>query len=107
MSIPFDGFTPTLIVGSSSTVDMTGYNSLEIQNGADVVLDTTKLTTTTLPAQGTFGYVIANFSGPLQVSLSLSNGGKVGGYAKYKFASFGTQNWASRFYFDGTDLILV
>jgi hypothetical protein len=43
----FDGFAPTLTVSSNSVVNLDGYRSLKIENGAAVSLDATKLTTIT------------------------------------------------------------
>lgn len=108
----FDGFTPTLTVSSNSLVNLDGYHSLKIENGAAVILDTTKLTTNTLPLSGVSGYIIANFSNR-KSSLSLSNGGRVGGSPTFLLSSFGisgglnTPAWCACWYFDGTNLNLV
>ena len=37
----FDGFMPTLTVSSNSVVNLDGYHSLKIENGAAVILDAT------------------------------------------------------------------
>jgi len=108
----FDGFTPTLTVSSNSVVNLDGYHSLKIEHGATVILDSTKLTTNTLPLTGTSGYVIANFSNS-RCSISLSNGGLVGGSPTFLLSRFGTEGglkspgWCARWYFDGTNLNLV
>ena len=68
----FDGFTPTLTVSSNSVVNLDGYHSLIIENGAAVILDATKLTPDTLPLSGASGYIIGNFSNSRR-SISLSN----------------------------------
>jgi hypothetical protein len=108
----FDGFTPTLTVSSNSVVNLDGYHSLKIENGAAIILDTTKLAVVSLPQSGMFGYVIANFSNS-KCSISLSNHGLVGGSPTFLLSSFGTKGglksaaWCARWYFDGTNLNLV
>ena len=108
----FDGFTPTLTVSSNSLVNLDGYRSLKIENGAAIILDTTKLAIVSLPQSGVFGYVIANFSNS-RCSILLSNGGLVGGSPKFLLSSFGISGglnatgWSAHWYFDGTNLNLV
>jgi hypothetical protein len=108
----FDGFTPTLTVSSNSIVNLDGYRSLKIENGAAVILDTTKLAVVSLPRSGVFGYVVANFSNS-KCSLSLSNHGLVGGSPTFLLSSFGksggenSHGWCARWYFDGQNLNLV
>ena len=108
----FDGFTPTLTVSSNSFVNLDGYYSLKIENGAAIILDTTKLGIVSLPKSGVFGYVIANF-GNSRCSILLSNGGLVGGSPKFLLSSFGISGglnapgWSAHWYFDGTNLNLV
>jgi hypothetical protein len=108
----FDGFIPTLTVSSNSVVSLDGYHSLKIENGAAVILDATKLTTNTLPLSAASGYIIANFSNS-KCSVSLSNGGLIGGSPTFLLSSFGTSGglkgpgWCARWYFDGTNLNLV
>jgi hypothetical protein len=108
----FDGFTPTLIASSNSIVNLAGYHSLKIENGAAIILDTTKLAAVLLPQSGVFGYVIANFSNS-RCSLSLSNHGLVGGSPTLLLSGFGKSaglkdpGWCARWYFDGTNLNLV
>jgi hypothetical protein len=108
----FDGFMPTLTVSSNSVVNLDGYHSLKIENGAAVILDATKLATVSLPQSGVFGYVIANFSNS-KCSISLSNHGLVGGSPTFLLSSFGTSGglrspgWSARWYFDGQNLNLV
>jgi hypothetical protein len=108
----FDGFTPTLVVSSNGVVNLDGYHSLKIENGAAVILDATKITTSTLPLSGASGYIIANFSNS-RCSISLSNGGLVGSSPTLLLSSFGTSGgvkgaaWCARWYFDGTNLNLV
>jgi hypothetical protein len=108
----FDGFTPTLTVSSNSVVNLDGYHSLKIENGAAIILDTTKLAIVSLPRSGVFGYVIANFSNS-RCSIRLSNGGQVGGSPTFLLSSFGKSGggnipaWCARWYFDGTNLNLV
>jgi hypothetical protein len=108
----FDGFTPTLTVSSNSVVNLDGYHSLKIENGAAIILDTTKLAIVSLPKSGVFGYVIANFSNS-RCSILLSNGGLVGGFPKFLLSSFGisgglnTPGWSAHWYFDGQNLNLV
>jgi len=108
----FDGFTPTLTVSSNSVVNLDGYRSLKIENGAAIILDTTKLGIVSLPKSGVFGYVIANF-GNSRCSILLSNGGLVGGSPKFLLSSFGISGglnapgWSAHWYFDGTNLNLV
>jgi hypothetical protein len=108
----FDGFTPTLTVSSNSVVNLDGYHSLKIENGAAVILDATKLTTNTLPLSDAFGYIIANFSNS-RCSISLSNRGLVGGSPTFLLSSFGKSGgvnipgWCARWYFDGQNLNLV
>jgi len=108
----FDGFTPTLTVSSNSVVNLDGYHSLKIENGAAVILDTTKLAVVSLPRSGVFGYVIANFSNS-RCSILLSNGGLVGGSPKFLLSSFGISGglnapgWSANWYFDGQNLNLV
>jgi hypothetical protein len=89
----FDGFTPTLTVSSNSVVNLDGYHSLKIENGAAVILDATKLAVVSLPQSGVFGYVIANFSNS-RCSLSLSNHGLVGGSPTFLLSSFGKSGGA-------------
>jgi hypothetical protein len=108
----FDGFTPTLVVSSNGVVNLDGYHSLKIENGAAVILDAKRLTTNTLPLSGASGYIIGNFSNS-KCSISLSNGGLVGGSPTFLLSSFGTSgglkgpSWCARWYFDGTNLNLV
>jgi hypothetical protein len=108
----FDGFTPTLTVSSNSVVNLDGYHSLKIENGAAIILDTTKIATVSLPQSGGFGYVIANFSNG-KCSISLSNHGLVGGSPTFLLSSFGksgglkSPGWCARWYFDGQNLNLV
>jgi hypothetical protein len=108
----FDGFTPTLTVSSNSVVNLAGYRSLKIENGAAIILDVTKLTTNTLPLTGASGYIIANFSNS-KCSVSLSNGGQVSGSPTFLLSSFGisggvkSPGWYARWYFDGTNLNLA
>jgi hypothetical protein len=108
----FDGFTPTLTVSSNSVVSLDGYHSLKIENGAAVILDTTKLEVVSMPQSGVFGYVIANFSNS-KCSISLSNHGLVGGSPTLLLSGFGKsaglkdRGWCARWYFDGKNLNLV
>jgi hypothetical protein len=108
----FDGFTPTLTVSSNSLVNLDGYRSLKIEDGAAIILDTAKLAVVSLPQSGLFGYVIANFSNS-RCSIRLSNGGLVGGAPTFLLSSFGksggenSPGWCARWYFDGTNLNLV
>jgi hypothetical protein len=108
----FDGFTPTLTVSSNGIVNLDGYHSLKIENGAAIILDTTKLAIVSLPQSGVFGYVIANFSNS-KCSIALSNHGLVGGSPTFLLSSFGksgglnSPGWSARWYFDGTNLNLA
>jgi hypothetical protein len=107
----FDGFTPTLTVSSNSLVNLDGYRSLKIENGAAIILDTAKLGIVSLPQSGVFGYVIANFSNS-RCSIRLSNGGLVGGSPTFLLSSFGKSGgvnpgWCAHWYFDGANLNLV
>ena len=108
----FDGFTPTLTVSSNSLVNLDGYRSLKIENGAAIILDTAKLGIVSLPQSGVFGYVIANFSNS-RCSIRLSNGGLVGGSPTFLLSSFGksggenSPGWCARWYFDGQNLNLA
>jgi hypothetical protein len=108
----FDGFTPTLTVSSNSLVNLNGYRSLKIENGAAIILDTTKLGIVSLPQSGVFGYVIANFSNS-RCSIRLSSGGLVGSSSTFLLSSFGksrgenSPGWCARWYFDGTNLNVV
>ena len=108
----FDGFTPTLTVSSNSLVNLDGYHSLKIENGAAVILNTTKLAIVSSPQPGLFGYVIANFSNS-RCSIRLSNGGLVGGSPTFLLSGFGksggenSPGWCARWYFDGANLNLV
>jgi hypothetical protein len=108
----FDGFTPTLVVSSNGVVNLDGYHSLKIKNGATVILDATKLAIVSLPQSGVFGYVIANFSNS-KCSISLSNHGLVGGSPTFLLSGFGKSGglkgpgWCARWYFDGQNLNLV
>lgn len=108
----FDGFTPTLTVSSNSLVNLDGYRSLKIEDGAAIILNTTKLAIVSLPQSGPFGYVIANFSNS-RCSIRLSSGGLVGGSPTFLLSSFGksggenSPGWCARWYFDGTNLNLV
>jgi hypothetical protein len=108
----FDGFTPTLTVSSNSFVNLDGYRSLKIEDGAAIILDTTKLGIVSLPQSGVFGYVIANFSNS-RCSIRLSNSGLVGGSPTFLLSSFGksggvnSPGWCARWYFDGQNLNLV
>jgi hypothetical protein len=107
----FDGFTPTLVVSSNGVVNLDGYHSLKIENGATVILDTTKLAIVSLPQSGVFGHVIANFSNG-KCSISLSNHGLVGGSPTFLLSSFGKSGvlnspWCNRWWFDGQNLNLA
>jgi hypothetical protein len=108
----FDGFTRTLTVSSNSFVNLDGYRSLKIEDGAAIILDTTKLGIVSLPQSGVFGYVIANFSNS-RCSIRLSNSGLVGGSPTFLLSSFGksggvnSPGWCARWYFDGQNLNLV
>jgi hypothetical protein len=108
----FDGFTPTLTVSYNSVVSLDGYHSLKIENGAAVILDTTKLAVVSLPRSGVFGYIIANFS-KSRCSISLSNHGLVNGSPAFLLSSFGISGglnapgWSAHWYFDGQNFNLV